>query len=53
VPFYNVISAIISFVPFLAESGLNLIKGLWQGISDAGAWLWDTRASLKERFFAA
>jgi len=25
----------------LAESGLNLIKGLWQGISDAGAWLWD------------
>jgi phage-related protein len=25
----------------LGEVGLNLIKGLWQGISDAGAWLRD------------
>lgn len=25
----------------MAEVGGNLLKGLWQGISDAGAWLWD------------
>ncbi len=25
----------------MAQVGTNLIKGLWQGISDAGAWLWD------------
>lgn len=24
----------------IAQVGGNLIKGLWQGISDAGAWLW-------------
>jgi phage-related protein len=24
----------------MAQVGGNLIKGLWQGISDAGAWLW-------------
>ncbi len=24
----------------MAKVGGNLIKGLWQGISDAGAWLW-------------
>lgn len=37
----GIIDAIISFVPKLAECGLNLIKGLWNGIKDAGAWLWD------------
>ena len=25
----------------MAEVGGNLLKGLWQGISDAGAWLWN------------
>jgi hypothetical protein len=25
----------------LADAGLELIEGLWQGISDAGKWLWD------------
>lgn len=25
----------------MVEVGGNLLKGLWQGISDAGAWLWD------------
>jgi len=25
----------------IAQVGLDLIKGLWQGISDAGAWLWE------------
>lgn len=25
----------------IAQVGTNLVKGLWQGISDAGAWLWD------------
>jgi phage-related protein len=28
-------------LPKMAEVGLDLIKGLWQGISDAGAWLWE------------
>ena len=37
----GIIDAIISFVPKMAECGLNLIKGLWNGIKDAGAWLWD------------
>lgn len=37
----GIIDAIISFVPKIAECGLNLIKGLWNGIKDAGAWLWD------------
>ena len=26
---------------FFKDLGGNLIKGLWNGISDAGAWLWD------------
>jgi len=37
----GIVTAIVSFVPKLAEAGLNLIKGLWQGISNAGAWLWE------------
>lgn len=37
----GLIDAIIGFVPKIAECGLNLIKGLWNGIKDAGAWLWD------------
>jgi len=24
----------------MAKAGLNLIKGLWQGISDAAGWIW-------------
>jgi hypothetical protein len=37
----GLVTAIIESVPKLAQAGLDLIKGLWQGISDAGAWLWD------------
>lgn len=37
----GLINAIIDFVPELGKAGLNLIKGLWNGIKDAGAWLWD------------
>jgi phage-related protein len=37
----GIIDAIIDFVPILADAGLDLIKGLWQGIKDAGQWLWD------------
>lgn len=37
----GLIDAIISFVPKIADCGLNLIQGLWNGIKDAGAWLWD------------
>lgn len=37
----GMIDAFISYVPKMAECGLNLIKGLWNGIKDAGAWLWD------------
>ena len=25
----------------MGKTGLNLIKGLWNGIKDAGKWLWD------------
>ena len=25
----------------MGEIGLDLIKGLWDGIKDAGDWLWD------------
>lgn len=37
----GMIDAFIGYVPKMAECGLNLIKGLWNGIKDAGAWLWD------------
>jgi len=41
----QIISAIVgAFAPYtskMAEVGLNLIKGLWQGISNAADWLWD------------
>lgn len=37
----GIVDAIISFVPEMAECGFNLIKGLWNGINDAEAWLWD------------
>jgi len=29
------------FFGTMGEIGLDLIKGLWQGISDAGEWLWE------------
>lgn len=37
----GIVEAIASFVPALASAGTNLIKGLWNGINDAGAWLWN------------
>lgn len=41
----TIITAIVDgfgqFFAKMGEVGLNLIKGLWQGISDAGAWLWE------------
>lgn len=37
----GIVEAFDSFGGDMADTGLNLIKGLWQGISDAGAWLWD------------
>lgn len=30
-----------SYVKNFVDMGTNLIKGLWQGISDAGEWLWN------------
>ncbi len=40
----QIIAALVSgfsgSVEQMAQVGGNLIKGLWQGISDAGAWLW-------------
>lgn len=35
------VKGFMSSVGKIVEVGGNLIKGLWQGISDAGAWLWD------------
>jgi len=37
----GIIRAIGSWFGAMADAGLNLIKGLWQGINDAGAWLWN------------
>ena len=37
----SLISGFGNYYSNLGEVGLNLIKGLWQGISDAGAWLRD------------
>ena len=36
-----VVNAFIEYVPKMADTGLKLIQGLWQGISDAAAWLRD------------
>ena len=37
----GLIDAFMSFVSSFAEIGLNLIRGLWDGIRNAGAWLRD------------
>jgi hypothetical protein len=37
----GIVQGLLSAVPQLAKTGLRLIQGLWQGISDAGAWLRD------------
>lgn len=36
-----IVEGIGGFVKDMGECGLNLIKGLWNGIKDAGAWLRD------------
>jgi phage-related protein len=36
----GLVNAFTSYISQMAKVGGNLIKGLWQGISDAGAWLW-------------
>jgi phage-related protein len=35
----GITTAIAGSIPELANTGLELIRGLWQGMSDAGAWL--------------
>ena len=37
----GIIDAFGSYFGNMAEVGGNLLKGLWQGISDAGAWQWN------------
>ncbi|QSX09533.1 tape measure protein [Alkalibacter rhizosphaerae] len=37
----GLVSAFSDHTNELTQVGGNLIKGLWKGISDAGAWLWD------------
>lgn len=37
----GIVDAFGSYFGKMAEVGGNLLKGLWQGISDAGAWLWN------------
>lgn len=41
----QIIAALIQgftgYISQMVQMGSNLIKGLWQGISDAGTWLWD------------
>lgn len=36
-----IVKAIVQSVPQMAQAGLQLIQGLWRGINDAAAWLWD------------
>ena len=37
----GIVDAFGGFFGTMAEIGSNLIKGLWQGIADVGAWLWE------------
>lgn len=37
----GIVTALSSLTYKLAEAGGDLIRGLWQGISDMGSWLWD------------
>lgn len=37
----GLVKAFTGYISQMAQVGGNLIKGLWQGISDAGAWLWN------------
>ena len=37
----GIVDAFGGYFGKMAEVGGNLLKGLWQGISDAGAWLWN------------
>lgn len=37
----GIVRAFTGSISQIVQVGGNLIKGLWQGISDAGAWLWD------------
>ncbi len=37
----GLVNAFTGYIGQMAQVGGNLIKGLWQGISDAGAWLWN------------
>ena len=41
----GLVRAFASYIGQMAQVGGNLIKGLWQGISDAGAWLWNKISS--------
>ena len=37
----GIVRAFTGSISQIVQVGGNLIKGLWHGISDAGAWLWD------------
>lgn len=37
----SIVSGVLSGVGQLAAAGGELIRGLWQGISDKGAWIWE------------
>jgi len=37
----GLVRAFTGYIGQMAQVGGNLIKGLWQGVSDAGAWLWN------------
>ncbi|WKB36396.1 hypothetical protein QS257_04560 [Terrilactibacillus sp. S3-3] len=37
----GLVKAFTGYISQMAQVGGNLIKGLWQGFSDAGAWLWN------------
>lgn len=37
----GIIDAFVEAGPEIAEMGKNLLEGIWQGIQDAAAWLWE------------
>ncbi len=37
----GIVNSFLSFVPKMAKTGLDLIKGLWKGILDAKDWIMD------------
>ena len=47
----GIVNSLGTYYSEMASAGLNLIKGLWQGINDAGAWLWNKISGFFRRYY--